>query len=105
MRSESRIPGDLVAARGSEGSKPSDPIAQGSRTRTRYYAEYVRVNPDEVEGQLQAVLDEKEAEEWHLVGVAGGLPEGGIILFWDTQRPSFGRTKWGRSSMGRSSTG
>ena len=52
---------------------------------------------------MQAVLDEKEAEEWHLVGVAGGLPKGGMILFWDTQRPSFGRAKWGRSSE-RSST-
>jgi hypothetical protein len=25
------------------------------------------------------------------VGVVGGLPKGGIIFFWDTERPSFGR--------------
>jgi hypothetical protein len=27
-----------------------------------------------------------------LVGVAGGLRRGGVILFWDTTKPSFGRT-------------
>ena len=41
--------------------------------------------------RLQALLDEKDAREWHLVGVAGGLEGGGMILFWDTERPSFGR--------------
>jgi hypothetical protein len=46
------------------------------------------------------VFDEKEAEEWYLAGVAGGLPSG-MILFWDTQRPSFDRTKEVWSSMGR----
>ncbi len=97
-REESPIPPDPVAARSYESPMPGDPIAPGSRARTRYYAEYVPVDPEEVPGQLQEVLDEKEAEEWHLVGVAGGLPKGGMILFWDTQRPNFGRTKWGRSS-------
>ncbi|CAA9214331.1 MAG: hypothetical protein AVDCRST_MAG93-165 [uncultured Chloroflexia bacterium] len=27
-------------------------------------------------------------------GVAGGLPEGGVILFWDTAHPGFGRTQF-----------
>src|ERR671932_2796176 len=99
MRSESPIPSDPVAARGSESPIPSDPTAARSRTRTRYYTECMRVSPDEVPDQLQAVLDEKEAEEWDLVGVASGLPRGGMILFWDTQRPSFGRTNRERSSI------
>jgi hypothetical protein len=57
----------------------------------RYYAEYVREVSDEPQGQLQALLDEKDAREWHLVGVVGDLGAGGVILFWDTERPSFGR--------------
>ena len=56
----------------------------------RYYAEYVRLTPDGPRG-VQDVLDEKDGRGWHLVGVAGGLPENGAILFWDTQRPSFGK--------------
>jgi hypothetical protein len=57
----------------------------------RYYAEYVGEVSDEPQGQLQALLDEKDAREWHLVGVVGGLQGRGIIFFWDTERPSFGR--------------
>ena len=60
------------------------------RAHGRYCAEYVRLTPDEPRG-LQSLLDEKDGREWHLVGVAGGLPENGAILFWDTRRPSFGR--------------
>jgi hypothetical protein len=64
-----------------------------SSARGRYRAEYVRVTPEtEPQQQLQGVLDAAERKEWHLVGVAGGLPEGGMILFWDSARPSFGRT-------------
>ena len=48
-----------------------------------------RVNTKE---QIQEPLDAGERQEWHLVGVSNGLPEGGVILFWDTSRPSFGRT-------------
>ncbi len=44
------------------------------------------------QAQLQDILASAEAKEWHLVGVAGGLPDGGMVLFWDTRRPSFGRT-------------
>lgn len=66
--------------------------AQG-HPRGRYYAEYVRVTREtDPQEQLQGLLDAAEAKEWHLVGVAGGLPDGGLLLFWDTQRPSFGRT-------------
>jgi hypothetical protein len=57
----------------------------------RYYAEYVKEISVEPQGQLQTLLDEKDAREWHLVGVAGGLEGGAMILFWDTERPSFGR--------------
>lgn len=57
----------------------------------RYYAEFVEEISDEPQGQLQALLDEKDAKEWHLVGVVGGFARGGVILFWDTERPSFGR--------------
>lgn len=60
------------------------------RAHRRYYAEYVRLTSDEPRG-VQVLLDEKDGRGWHLVGVAGGLPENGVILFWDTQRPSFGR--------------
>ncbi len=64
-----------------------------SRSHGRYFAEYVRVTHEtELQEQLQGVFDTAEKKEWHLVGVAGGLPDGGMILFWDTQRPSFGRT-------------
>ncbi len=64
-----------------------------SRSHGRYFAEYVRVTYEtEIQGQLHEVLETAEKKEWHLVGVAGGLPDGGMILFWDTQRPSFGRT-------------
>lgn len=70
-----------------------DPAGEGkSQPRRRYYAEYVRVASGDPQEQLQTLLDEKDDQEWHLVGMAGGLPEGGMILFWDTTRPSFGRT-------------
>ena len=64
--------------------------------RGRYRAERVRLSREtEPQQQLQSVLDAAEEKEWHLVGVAGGLPEGGMILFWDTKRPSFGRSsRW-----------
>ena len=48
-----------------------------------------RVNTKE---QIQEALDAGERKEWHLVGVSNVLPEGRVILFWDTSRPSFGRT-------------
>jgi hypothetical protein len=45
----------------------------------------------DIREQVQAALDEGETKEWHLVGVSDVLPERGVILFWDTARPSFGR--------------
>jgi hypothetical protein len=48
-----------------------------------------RVNTKE---QIQDALDAGERKEWHLVGVSNVLPEGGVILFWDTSRPSIGRS-------------
>ena len=65
---------------------------QEGRSHGRYYAEYVWVTGEAPEEQLQEVLDAKEGEEWHLVGVAGGLQGGGVVLFWDTTRPSFGKS-------------
>jgi hypothetical protein len=62
-------------------------------SRDRCYADHVRVNQEtEPQQQLQRILDDAGAKEWHLVGVAGGLPDDGMILFWDTKRPSFGRS-------------
>lgn len=69
----------------------SEPITGEREAHGRYYAEYVGEVSDEPRDQLQALLDEKDAREWHLVGVVGGLSQGGVIFFWDTQMPSFGR--------------
>jgi hypothetical protein len=74
-----------MAMAGEEGTEKRP--AQG-----RYLAEYVRVTGDDPAVQLQQELDAKEGKEWHLVGVSGGLKEGEVVLFWDTARPSFGRS-------------
>jgi hypothetical protein len=39
--------------------------------------------------QIQSALDEGNRHEWHLVGVSDVMAEH-VILFWDTERPSFG---------------
>jgi hypothetical protein len=58
----------------------------------RYFAqELVLDQTADFREQIQAALDEGETKEWHLVGVSDVLPERGVILFWDTARPSFGR--------------
>jgi hypothetical protein len=69
-----------------------EPSTGEKQTRGRYYAEYVGDISDEPQDELQALLDEKDAREWHLVGVVGNLGGGGVVLFWDTQRSSFGRS-------------
>jgi hypothetical protein len=60
----------------------------------RYYAQQLTMDEDanNVREQIQDALDAGERQEWHLVGVSDVLPERGVILFWDTARPSFGRT-------------
>jgi hypothetical protein len=46
----------------------------------------------EASEQIQDALDAGERQNWHLVGVSDLPQKGGVILFWDTKRPSFGRT-------------
>ena len=59
----------------------------------RYYAQELTMNEGaNVREQLQDALDAGEEREWHLVGVSDVLPGRGVILFWDTSRPSFGRS-------------
>ena len=59
----------------------------------RYFAQELMPNQREnTREQIQEALDAGERKEWHLVGVSNVLPEGRVILFWDTSRPSFGRT-------------
>jgi hypothetical protein len=67
----------------------------GQLPHGRYYAELVPPSPGTgLQTSVQELLDMGERKEWHLVGVASGLPEGGVILFWDTAHPSFGRTQF-----------
>jgi hypothetical protein len=59
----------------------------------RFFAQELMPNHREnTTEQIQEALDAGERKEWHLVGVSNVLPEGGVILFWDTSRPSFGRS-------------
>jgi hypothetical protein len=60
----------------------------------RYFAQELMMDQDaNVRDQIQDALDVGESQEWHLVGVSDVLPERGVILFWDTARPSFGRSE------------
>ena len=57
----------------------------------RFYAQELMVDPNaNVREQLQRALDEGDTHEWHLVGVLDAMPGHGVILFWDTERPSYG---------------
>ena len=59
----------------------------------RFFAQELMPNQRvNIKEQIQEALDAGERKEWHLVGVSNVLPEGGVILFWDTSRLSFGRT-------------
>lgn len=72
---------------------PERTTEEGRTSDGRYYAEHVRVGEGaDPREHLQGILDAAEGKKWHLLGVAGGLPDGGMILFWDTERPSFGKT-------------
>jgi hypothetical protein len=58
----------------------------------RFFAQELTLEQNtDLREQIQAALDAGETKEWHLVGVSDVLPERGVILFWDTARPSFGR--------------
>jgi hypothetical protein len=57
----------------------------------RYYAQELAVDKNtSVMDQIQSALDEGDHRDWHLVGVSDVMAEHGVILFWDTERPSFG---------------
>jgi hypothetical protein len=57
----------------------------------RYYAQELAVDQTaNVREQIQSALDEGDKHEWHLAGVSDVMPGPGVILFWDTERPSFG---------------
>ncbi len=59
----------------------------------RYYAQELTMDEGaNVREHIQDALDAGEQREWHLVGISDVLPERGVILFWDTARPSFGRS-------------
>ena len=61
--------------------------------RGRYFAQELMLDQDaEAREQIQDALDAGERKEWRLVGVSDVPQTGGTILFWDTARPSFGRT-------------
>ncbi len=59
----------------------------------RYFAQELVLDQDmKIREQIQEALDAAERKEWHLVGVSDVPPENRVVLFWDTARPSFGRT-------------
>lgn len=59
----------------------------------RYYAQELMLDRDaDVREQVQDALDAGERREWHLAGVSDVAAGRGVVLFWDTARPSFGRT-------------
>ncbi|MDP9475256.1 MAG: hypothetical protein M3R38_06105 [Actinomycetota bacterium] len=59
----------------------------------RYFAQELELEENaDARGRIQDALDAGERKDWHLVGVSDVPPEGRVVLFWDTIRPSFGRT-------------
>jgi hypothetical protein len=58
----------------------------------RFFAQEVSLEPGaNRREQIQDALDAAESHEWVLLAVSD-LPAGeGVILFWDTARPGFGR--------------
>ena len=69
----------------------------GQRPHGRYYTELLPPSPERgLQATVQELLDAGERKEWHLVGVAGGLPESGVLLFGiqpipASEEPSFGK--------------
>ena len=71
----------------------------------RYYAELVPTSPETgLQATVQGLLDAGERKEWHLVGVAGGLPEGGVLLFGIPRIPAMGGASFGRTGSMRLAT-
>jgi len=59
----------------------------------RYFAEELVLEEGaDARGRIQDVLDAGERRKWRLVGVSDLPPGRRVVLFWDTIRPSFGRT-------------
>ncbi len=62
----------------------------------RFFAQELMLDQSgSIRGQIQDALDAGERQEWPLVGISDVLPERGVILFWDTSMPSFGRSSRG----------
>jgi hypothetical protein len=71
----------------------------------RYYAELVPTFPETgLQATVQELLDAGERKEWHLVGVAGGLPEGACSSFGITRIPALGGASFGRTGAMRLAT-
>ena len=59
----------------------------------RYFAQELTLDQAaDARVRIQDALDAGERREWHLVGVSDIPPERSVVLFWDTARPSFGRS-------------
>ncbi len=59
----------------------------------RSFAEELVPEEDaDARARIQHSLDAGERRKWHLVGVPDVPPGRRVVLFWDTIRPSFGRT-------------
>ena len=59
----------------------------------RYFAEELVLEEDaDAKGRIRHVFDAGERRKWRLVGVSDVPPGRRVVLFWDTIRPSFGRT-------------
>ena len=59
----------------------------------RYYAQELKMDQDaNIRELIQDALDSGEQHEWHLVGASDVVAGQGVIPFWDTARPGFGRT-------------
>lgn len=59
----------------------------------RYFAQELSIDRDaDIREQIQHALDVGERREWHLAGVSDVAPGRGVVLFWDTARPSFGKS-------------
>ncbi len=71
----------------------------------RYYAELVPTFPETgLQATVQELLDAGERKEWHLVGVAGGLPEGACSSFGIPRIPALGGASFGRTGAMRLAT-